>query len=153
MNNELTKVSGLVEAVGNKFNGSLKVNGAWYGFAKRTTPEAYKGMNVELELEAWNSKGKSGFNIVGIKEASTVNSVKQEPVVNTKTQIVVSNAQPKTRDFDAEARGKTRCQMFSAALQSPVLQQYFYTKEMTLDQILEVVNQVADKGVAYTFGE
>ena len=55
------------------------------------------------------------------------------------------------RDFQAEARGKTRCQMFSATLQSPVLQQYFYTKETTLEEIMAVLKQVADVGTTYTF--
>lgn len=56
----------------------------------------------------------------------------------------------KQRDFDAEARGKTRCVQFEAALMSPAIAGM---KFKTLDEYLALVRTAAEAGVAYTFGE
>lgn len=56
----------------------------------------------------------------------------------------------KPRDFDAEARGKTRCVQFEAALMSPALAGLKFN---TLEEFLVLVRQTADAGVKYTFGE
>ncbi len=56
----------------------------------------------------------------------------------------------KQRDFDAEARGKTRCVQFQSALESPAIAGM---KFRTMEEYLVLVKQAADAGVAYTFGE
>lgn len=56
----------------------------------------------------------------------------------------------KQRDFDAEARGKTRCVMFAAALQSNAPVGMPFT---TMEEYLKLVKQAADAGVAYSFQE
>lgn len=56
----------------------------------------------------------------------------------------------KPRDFDAEARGKTRCVQFEAALMSPAIAGMKFD---TMEQFLALVRQAAEAGVAYTFGE
>lgn len=59
-----------------------------------------------------------------------------------------SQAAYKPRDFDAEARGKTRCVQFEAALMSPAIAGL---KFKNIDEYLLLVKQAADAGVKYTF--
>lgn len=54
------------------------------------------------------------------------------------------------RDFAAEARGKTRCVQFEAALMSPAIAGM---KFKNIDEYLTLVAKAADYGVAYTFDE
>lgn len=54
----------------------------------------------------------------------------------------------KQRDFNAEARGKVRCVMFEAALQSPALAGLPFK---SLEEFLELVIKAADAGVNYTW--
>ncbi len=54
----------------------------------------------------------------------------------------------KQRDFDAEARGKVKCVMFEAALQSPAIAGLRFD---TLEEFLKLVEKAADAGVAYTW--
>ena len=56
----------------------------------------------------------------------------------------------KQRDFDAEARGKTRCVQFEAALMSPAIAGLRFDN---LEQYLALVKQAAEAGVKYTFGD
>lgn len=56
----------------------------------------------------------------------------------------------KPRDFDAEARGKTRCVQFEAALQSPAIAGMKFNN---MKEFLDLVREAADAGVAYTFNE
>lgn len=56
----------------------------------------------------------------------------------------------KQRDFDAEARGKTRCVQFEAALMSPAIAGMQFN---TMEEYLKLVKQAADAGVAYSFEE
>lgn len=59
-------------------------------------------------------------------------------------------AKYKQRDFDAEARGKTRCVQFEAALMSPAIAGMQFN---TMEEYLKLVKQAADAGVAYSFQE
>ena len=54
------QISGIVEGVGEKYNGSLKVNGSWVSLKKGTEHRAKVGDHVLLELEPWEYKGKTG---------------------------------------------------------------------------------------------
>lgn len=54
------------------------------------------------------------------------------------------------RDFNAEARGKTRCVQFEAALMSPAIAGM---KFKNIDEYLTLVAKAADYGLAYTFDE
>lgn len=56
----------------------------------------------------------------------------------------------KQRDFDAEARGKTRCVQFEAALMSPAIAGMQFN---TMEEYLKLVKQAANAGVAYSFEE
>ena len=54
----------------------------------------------------------------------------------------------KQRDFDAEARGKSRCVMFAAALGSPALAGLPFK---SLEDFLAIVEKAAEAGVNYSF--
>jgi hypothetical protein len=56
----------------------------------------------------------------------------------------------KQRDFDAEARGKTRCVMFAAALGSPALAGLPFK---SLGEFLSIAREAADAGVKYSFND
>lgn len=56
----------------------------------------------------------------------------------------------KQRDFDKEAKGKTRCVQFEAALMSPAIAGMQFN---TMEEYLKLVRQAADAGVAYSFEE
>ncbi len=54
----------------------------------------------------------------------------------------------KPRDFDKEARGKTRCVMYAAALGSMALAG---AKWKTTDDLKKLIREMADDGVTYSF--
>jgi hypothetical protein len=54
------------------------------------------------------------------------------------------------RDYDKEARGKTRCVQFEAALMSPAIAGMKFD---TLEEYLKLCHRAADYGTSYTFGE
>lgn len=104
------KLSGKVEGVGTKFNGSLKVNGTWYSLKKGVKTEAKLGDTVNVELTPWEFEGKSGTNITKVEVV--------EPVgVAEVTQLQHKLAGG--RDFDKEAKGKTKCALMEALLSNP----------------------------------
>lgn len=66
-----SKITGVVEAIGTKFNGSVKVNGAWLNFGKGKNPGNMEiGRAYVLTLKDWEFNGKSGQNIDAIEPAS-----------------------------------------------------------------------------------
>lgn len=67
-----------------------------------------------------------------------------------RAKAALPKAQYKQRDFDAEARGKTRCVQFEAALMSPAIAGMQFN---TMEEYLILVKQAADAGVAYSFQE
>jgi hypothetical protein len=74
-----------------------------------------------------------------------INKVKERKhLVQTATVV-------KGRDFDAEARGKTRCAAFGDALSSPSLANF--SVGMSEEEFLQLVERVAERQVKYTFGD
>ena len=77
---------------------------------------------------------------------------KKEPIAKgqaPKPEVAKASAPVyKQRDFDAEAKGKVRCVMFEAALQSPALAGLPFK---SLEEFLEIVAKAADVGVNYTW--
>lgn len=67
-----------------------------------------------------------------------------------RADAAVGKSQYKQRDFDKEARGKTRCVQFEAALMSPAIAGMRFE---TMEDYLKLVKQAADAGVAYSFEE
>lgn len=100
------------------------------------------------------------------EKAPATEAVKETPKVETAkadsgTAAAVSRLQKSAekgvaaqsysgRDFAAEARGKTRCVQFEAALMSPAIAGM---KWKNIDEYLELVRKAADFGLAYTFDE
>lgn len=68
----------------------------------------------------------------------------------SETAKAIEKVQYKQRDFDKEARGKTRCVQFEAALMSPAIAGMRFE---TMEDYLKLVKQAADAGVAYSFEE
>ena len=57
---------------------------------------------------------------------------------------------PTGRDYNGEARGKTRCVQFQSALMSPAIAGMKFD---TMEQYLALCKQAADFGTDYTFSE
>lgn len=96
----------------------------------------------------------------GTEEATAVEAAKTESGTDAaisrlqkKTEIPAKTAAApsqgyKPRDFDAEARGKVRCVMFEAALQSPAIAGLPFKD---IAGFLALVREAAEAGVAYTW--
>ena len=108
------------------------------GLAKKTEATVTTGAPVQ-EGGSQSTAIESGSQAA----IDRLKTVKTEDAQAAKTQY-------KQRDFDAEARGKTRCVQFEAALMSPAIAGMQFN---TMEEYLKLVKQAADAGVAYTFGE
>lgn len=105
-------------------------------------------------------KGKTAEAPIAATEAIKEEAPKTETKVDSGTTAAVARLQKSAtkdtgtsysgRDFAAEARGKTRCVQFEAALMSPAIAGM---KFKTIDEYLALVTKAADYGVAYTFDE
>lgn len=103
-------VSGVVEKKGDKFNGSVQMNGEWFNFKRGVAHTGIsEGDAATLTLEPWSFKGKSGMNIVSF----AVTGKSEVPAQALTLRHGVG------RDFDKEARGKTRCALMEALLSNP----------------------------------
>lgn len=137
MNN---KVTGLVEAVGTQFNGSVMVEGKWYNFKKGVANPTQKGDSVTLTLGEWEFKGKKGVNIVAI-EFQLPHEVAAQTLIEAKAngaKDVTAKQASGARDFDAENRGKVRHGLMVSLL--PLVA----TDSITLKRAKEVVNEVLE---------
>lgn len=94
---------------------------------------------VTRSVEKTESKPESGA-VAAIARLKTAKPVEAKAVPSTSGY--------KPRDFDAEARGKTRCVQFEAALMSPAIAGLKFD---TLEQFLALVEKAAEAGVRYTF--
>lgn len=132
-NKELTKVSGNVEAVSDKYNGSVKINGTWYAYHRDFDGVgAEQGQNVELSLESWEAKGKKGFNIVGVDFTKTAAVKRPATVVESTPSASLG------RDFDKENRGKVRHGLMVAL--APLVA----TDSLELDAAKELIIQMTE---------
>ena len=114
-------------------------NGKWYNFSK-FKPQLLAGVMVGGEYRlvistATSKTGEKFENVIDVEPTDKVNesSAKLSPGF-------VSLEQPKKRDFDAEARGKTRCAIYAAAVTG-------------LAESIEEAIEIAERGVAYSFQE
>jgi len=121
-----------------------KIGGAFYSYSKNFKDQAKVVPGATLEIETWISdSGKKYVNkVLGTKEIAAAAPAKAAKAPAPKADAF------KPRDFDAEARGKTRCALFEAALQSPAL------NGMTdVGEIVEMVTKLSNAGFAYVFPE
>lgn len=72
----------------------------------------------------------------------------QQPIIKVEPKIETKPAAYKPRDFDKEARGKTRCVQFEAALMSPAIAGMSFKN---MKEYLALVREAADEGVRYSF--
>lgn len=145
------KIDGVVEHVGEKFNGSVKVGGTYYNFGKGVDKKDVKvGDMVTLKLKEWEFKGKTGKNIAEIDILAGAPPSEVKPA-GAKALAELDSVRIKLsgRDFDKEARGKTRCSLFAAALQSPALASLVSDTEGLINE----AKKISDEGVKYTFND
>ncbi len=107
--------------------------------------------DAPMKLLAKAQAKESGLEAAVARLTENIDATFGDPVIKTSNVSDVSNCKPyKARDFDAEARGKTRCVQFEAAVMSPSIAGM---KWKSPEEFLAIVKQVADAGVKYTFGE
>ncbi len=87
-----------------------------------------------------------------IKQAAAPESGAEAALERLSKPVAKAETGPayKVRDYDAEARGKVRCVMFEAALQSPAIAGLRFDD---IEGFLKLVEQAADAGVKYTWEE
>lgn len=136
----MNKLSGVVERKGEQFNGSVKINGKFYNFKKGVDHSTLReGDTVTLELKDWEFKGKTGVNIASFTIDKDGSQGNIEPLLEK--QLSKPPSMPQGRDFDAEARGKTRCQLVAASM--PLV--------LTDSVSMEVLKAKVDELVTYIF--
>ena len=99
-----------------------KANGKYYGLRRPLQPTDFvAGVTYDVLTEPWTKGDKSGVNIVQNLGETTLKVAKQP--ITIPQEFNGNIPQPKTtgRDFDKEARGKTKCKLYEAAIQSPYL--------------------------------
>lgn len=133
----MNKVTGIVTKVGDKYSGSVQLdNKTWYNNKKGFVNPVKVGDKVTLSLAEWSFDGKSGVNITAVDVVAVAQAeVKKDPAIE--------HAKSSARDFDKEARGKTRCALLQALYSNASLDTDDTDKLMRL----------ADLGVDYVFGE
>lgn len=128
-------------------------DGRFVGVSRPVTLDQFeRGNSYSVEIETVQKDGRTYHNIVKVETNGKVAT--PAPTAATKSEAKEAPASTgssyKQRDFDAEARGKTRCAMYEAALQSPVVANLVLTVN-GLEKALEVVKQAADAGFEYVF--
>lgn len=127
----------------------VQTNGVWFNISKRAqkeglTPDSF---NVDgtytVEVSTNEYQGKTYRNIERILPADAPVSVDAPALPKTYAPA----SQTKVRDFDAEARGKTRCALFEAALQSPGIATY----SQSYEEFMERVEAAAEMGMKFVF--
>ena len=117
-------------------SGSLKLaDETWLTVSKDVDVHVFKkGQIYKVEIET-NEQGYE--SVIRVIEG-----------VAAKAPAATTSTGNKPRDFDAEARGKSRFGLFAAALQSPALARMEFK---TTEEYIELVKKVADAGLIYTF--
>ena len=133
----MSKVTGVVEAIGQKFNGSLKIGDKWLNLKKGVKNTANVGDMVTLTLEPWEFKGKTGESITGIDVLAGAPAPAPTIVKESKAAAPSYSG----RDFDKEAHGKTRHGILCALLSNPSVD------AMNPEKLFPIV----DKCVEYVF--
>lgn len=117
-------------------------DGRFVGVSKPVTLDHFeRGGSYTVDIE------KNG-NFENITKVHTVDA--PAPAAPKVKAPEAPKSEYKARDYDAEARGKTRCAMYEAALMSPVVANLVLTVN-GLEKALEVVKQAADAGFDYVF--
>jgi len=81
-------------------------------------------------------------------ESGTAAAVKRLQEAKEPAKAAPTAGGYKPRDFDKEARGKTRCVQFEAALKSPAIAGMAFKN---MKEYLALCREAADEGVRYSF--
>lgn len=134
-----------------------RINGTYYSFSKNFTDKAAVVPGAKLEIETYVAEsGKKYVNkILKVVETHGLRPIPlsqffAENAGKPVNQTVSSSSAPvfKSRDFDAEARGKSKFGFFAAALQSPCMQALVDPAD-----IIALAIKLSDAGMDYVFGE
>lgn len=112
-----------------------------------TLSQFERGNSYNVEIETTDKGGRSYHDIVKVEVSQAPATA---PAAAPAAKAAPEAGSYKARDYDAEARGKTRCAMYEAALQSPVVANLVMAVN-GLDKALEVVKKAADAGYEYVF--
>lgn len=123
----------------------LGEDGVWYSPSKyaKNLPTFEKGQTYALKVQVngtFNNIQSAKLALDGEAKQSVERGVAEARASNTKPFSLPPKVSG-SRDFDKEARGKSRCMLFAAALQSPLAE--------TIDDVLEL----AEAGMRYTFDD
>lgn len=149
------------EVVQGKFGEQVKYNGQYYSYGKFYKGSKLKaGKSYTLDLFV-SEKGNRYINKVisngdGEVKKSPKRGRKPKVTAETYTSVtgtnIVTPTVVKIRDFDAEARGKTRCALMEATLQSPLLP-LMVTNPHDSDEVKRVAELLCNMGFVYVFPE
>lgn len=129
-----------------------KVNGTFYSYSKNFKDQVKVVPGANLEVEIWQSdSGKNYINkIVAVVPSAPVSAPVATPAAEPKAKKAnpykAGVAAGSGRDFDAEARGKTRCALFMAAIQSPAV-----AALTTPEEISKLAIELSNIGFDYVF--
>lgn len=99
-----------------------KANGKYYGLKRPLQPTDFEaGKTYDVLTEPWAKGEKSGVNIVQNLGETRLAAIKKSIEIPERKQVEIPQIKTAGRDFDKEARGKTKCALYEAALQSPYL--------------------------------
>jgi hypothetical protein len=136
----------------------VRIGNTYYNYGKKWDTTVTLAPGLTYVVEIWSSaSGKKYMNklVQGPLDNAAPVAV---PVAAPALVSVVSAAVPASshvgkpsgsRDFDAEARGKTRCALYAAAIQSPAAPVLAATEQ----ELINFAKRVANEGVRFTFGE
>lgn len=132
-----------------KYGPFAKVGGKYYNKGKQfkgNFDDMKAGNTYEVEVYTTESGGKYIQKLIAMhrpegsvppKQVEEVKKSKDKPVFKATT----------TRDYDAEAKGKTRCAVIEAALSSPALAAYCGS----FDEYKKMLVEAANLAYAYVF--
>jgi hypothetical protein len=137
-----------VEAISAK--GAVKADGVWYSpskFAKGLPKfEVGKMYDITVKVNGVFNNINAATEITSVDEQPRIPVDKEIKSIPSTSKVMVPfglvnfNTVEKKRDFDAEARGKTRCAIYAAAVTG-------------MAKSVEEAKRIADIGVAYSFGD
>lgn len=138
-----------VERVG-KFG--VQVDGKWMNMDKNTglKPGDFQdGVKYDVKVNKNESTGKVYIKEIVSASKPPAESKPKEPA--KKPFVPRHSAASSNRDFDKEARGKTRCQCWSSVAGAVITHGLALGQDV--EEIKQTIREFAEDGYKYTFGE
>lgn len=146
---EVIKVKGINNKAKFGKGSLLTTDGTWVNVGDKSKAEItdfIKGRAYEVEMLTSDTGNKY---VLEAKEIGRDNTPlhAEAPVGSLEVKNPLSTVDTYVpRDFNAEARGKTKCALFGNALQSPLM-----TSVQTVDEGIALAIKLADAGMDYVF--